>query len=303
MSSRRQLFRCFYIFVSVTAILLFLAQLLMWTMLQERKIRPYDPVLNNINLMRAQNLPTQDGKALIIGSSLTQRFTTTNDTIIASLPGQSSITLWRRIIPQNKYAPNTLFILEGNCITNKEDESVISATQTYSFSLGKKVPIFSMAAKPSNMFLSFLLSKTKLNTEYFKNEDEYFLGHTACVVAPMSEEAQEKHLEEYANECDNLQKISKHIKEMQAHSYLPCIVFYPSLRKEEKALAQEKEKFSHAHLIASKANIPLIDYREASFKNQLQFTDLTHLKSTAKTTSIFRNTILRDVRLYYGMQN
>ncbi|MBT9448571.1 hypothetical protein ICN84_00605 [Akkermansia glycaniphila] len=45
---------------------------------------------------------------------------------------------------------------------------------------------------------------------------------------------------------------------------------------------------------AARTGVPFLDYSDAPFKDRLRFTDTHHLKSTARETSTFRNTIARD---------
>ena len=54
--------------------------------------------------------------------------------------------------------------------------------------------------------------------------------------------------------------------------------------------------------VAAETGIPLLNYYDAEFRDQLKFTDAAHLSSREESTSIFRNTMVRDAKKACGLK-
>lgn len=282
---------------------MFIAQYATYQWMQNRSVRIYDADYTTISLSRLQALNGAEGSVVMMGSSQTERFLPTKDLVVMGIPGSSFQTAWEHFFPQGTYPSGSIILLEGNLLTNADNQSLLDSCNEPLFKLKSGSPHFSMSARPSALLLTYLIYKFKgfANLQHTKLclSDSIQHPENAPSLERADLHAKARSIDYYMNEhalnvCLDA-RIST-IHEMQQRGYSPVILFYPTHYREESDINAELLRLNIAHYIAQQTGIPFLNYRDYDCKNKLDFTDTHHLKTTSIHTSLFRNTMIRDAK-------
>lgn len=303
MTRNRQRRLHFYLCIIIGMGLMFVGQYVAYQWMQNRSVRVYDAGFTTISLSRLQTLNGASGKVVMMGSSQTERFLPTKDLVIMGIPGSSYQTAWENFFQQGDYPQGSILLLEGNLLTNPDNQSLLESANEPLFQLKSGSPHFSMAARPSALLFTYLIYEFKgfANLQHVKQciAENIQEPESAAALRLTEIYAQAQSTDFFMSEraiAACLDARIKAIREMQERGYRPVMLFYPTRYQEQGALDVERMRMEMAHYIALQTGIPFLNYHDVAWKNKLQFTDTHHLKSMNIQTSLFRNTIVRDAK-------
>lgn len=289
----------FLIFCLITALTLLCLQGVFYQYLKSRGIRFADGDPKALTMARLQSVPGTRAHCVIMGSSMTERFSSAGDILVIGMPGNCFTSAWSRYIPECRIEGEKLLLLEGNIIDNDtENLALLDATKERFFLMTEGSTHFSHEAKPTSLLLSYLLMKIEPHiSEWRNNTSKTFTPVVKPEVVSMSICTPTE------REMAILSKRIDAIREMKMQGYHPCLVFYPTARITE-AMGQKKDLhvLELCRYVAAETGIPLLNYYDAEFRDQLKFTDAAHLSSREESTSIFRNTMVRDAKKACGLK-
>ena len=262
--------------------LCFVGQRLLYEYLEESQAHFIAENPYFVTLGRLQNVEDLKGDAVILGSSMTERLQSSDSVSVIGVPG-SSFLGGMLFLKKCRFKPGTVAVVEGNLITSGTNAGVIRDTEKWDFRLFLGSRHFSIRSKPSSLLLTFLYDK--------------LLSHAGADRADSCFDEEGFHPEREVHSGGDgapdgrLNAVMQGIQDLQKQGFRPCIVWYPTHLPESDDTRRNRSVCMEA---AARTGVPFLDYSDAPFKDRLRFTDTHHLKSTARETSTFRNTIARD---------
>lgn len=235
-----------------------------------------------VTLGRLQNVEDLKGDTVILGSSMTERLQSSDSVSVIGVPGNSFLG-GMVFLKEGGFKPGTVAVVEGNLITSGMNAGVIRDAEKWDFQLFQGSRHFSIRSKPSSLLLTFLYDKF-LSHASADRADSCFDEEGFCPKMDVRSGGP-------SASGGRLNVVVQGIQSLQKQGFRPCIVWYPTHLPESDDTRRNRSICMEA---AASTGVPFLDYSNAPFKSRLRFTDTHHLKSTARETSVFRNTIARD---------
>lgn len=263
--------------------ILFIIQHCVFLMLDSRGARLVSPIFQDITMIRLQRLHKLQGNAIILGSSITERLMTSPKTAVLGVPG-SSFTAGIKLLSKESPLPTeTTYILEVNNLFNGINHAVLKDAAAWDFRFFRDSHHFSIAAKPTNLLLSFA---------YFLKNPEYAQTN---IPEPDSHVLQPVNLEHCdlptPHELEQWQDVLAAIADIRRQGGRICLVQFPS-----RDVHKFDTSYANACKLARYLQIPILNYNTEEWRNRLVFTDSHHLDSKQASTGVFRETIARDAK-------
>lgn len=264
-------------------ILLFTIQGGIYHFLESKGSRFVSPTFLDITMIRLQRIHKLQGDAVILGSSITERLMASPRTAVVGVPS-SSFLAGLHLINQNRPFPEgTTYIIETNNLFNGIYKPVLDDAAKWDFQLFRNSRHFSMAAKPTNLVLSFI---------YYCKTAKTSTGMSALAYNQQTQPENVDHAEPPSTqELDEWRDIMAGIEQIKKQGGRICLVQFPTRNPHEFDASHAK-----ARKLAKHFNIPLLDYNTDEWRTRLVFTDARHLNSKVPSTSMFRETIARDAK-------
>ncbi len=291
--------RTFYYFILAGVTVFLIMQAMYSGYLRDRAIQMYDADSDSVSIMRLQSLYGREAQLVIMGSSQTERLIATPSVAIAGVPGCSFLTGWEHIVPLMKCEPGSILILEGNSCLHHTTPGVLDPLQDGLFRLTAESPNFSKSSRPSTLVLSHLLSL------YLPSTPHSTLSDSPPAQQPLPRIAVDDicklwFIKDHDAMAAHLEARIEAIREMQRQGYRPCFVFYATKFSSKQSVQREQANLAATYYIAEQTGIPILNYRGTDLVSKLQFSDTHHLKSTARSSKEFRNTLVRDARALFA---
>lgn len=241
------------------------------------------PLGLEISLIRLQNIQKLKGDTLMMGSSLTERFLSNDTTAVLGIPGNSFVSGLELMENVVEFPVGTTYILETNNILNDPNELVLVDARRWDFNVFRDSPHFSVAAKPSNLLLSCLAFILRPATDYSTTNS------ASVPVLPPESLVQVEDMT--PKERTEWRRIIEGVNKIRQKGGRICMVRLPV-----RDASRYQTSYDAACKIAKFAQIPVLNYNTPYWRNSLHFTDGIHLSSRARSTSAFRDVIVRDAK-------
>lgn len=241
-------------------------------------------------MIRLQQVALQRGdKAVIMGSSMTERLFPSRHIKVIAVPG-SPFTSAMSVATEAGVTLPKLVIIEVNMLFNPDNTEILHKTREWRFRTFRNSKHFSIAARPSSLLYSLGFSYASRHHFSPESEDLFPCEITApCNLAdakPWNEEQRRTYAE-----------IVQAIDQLKADGRDVVLAYFPT-----RQMGIHMNSFKLAKGLAKELNIPLLNYSDAPFLPALRFSDSHHLVSSEKTTILFRNTLVRDAMSACGME-
>ncbi len=241
------------------------------------------PLGLEISLIRLQNIQKLKGDTLMMGSSITERFRSNETTAVLGIPGNSFVSGLELMENVVEFPAGTTYILETNNILNEPNELVLVDARKWDFRVFRGSPHFSVAAKPSNLILSYLEFILRPGADY---------SSTNCDAVPsLSPEPLVQVNDMTAEEQTEWRRVIDGVRKIRQKGGRICMVRLPV-----SDASRYQASYEAACKIAKFAQIPVLNYNTPYWRHSLHFPDGTHLDSRARSTSMFRDVIVRDAK-------
>ncbi len=241
------------------------------------------PLGIEISLIRLQNIQKLKGDTLMMGSSITERFRSNERTAVLGIPGNSFVSGLELMENVVTFPAGTTYILETNNILNAPNELVLVDARKWAFRAFRESPHFSVAAKPSNLILSYL--------EFFLRPSADYSATNSDAVPVLHPEPLSQVNDMTAKEQTEWRRVIEGVSKIRQKGGRICMVRLPV-----SDASRYQASYEAACKIAKFAQIPVLNYNTPYWRNSLYFTDGTHLSSRARSTSAFRDVIVRDAK-------
>lgn len=263
----------------------FAVQGLLFHYLENRKARFVSPIYLDITMIRLQNVNKLNGNAVIMGSSMTERLSPSQETAVIGIPSSSFLAGLQVMKGAVSFPPGTTYIIEINNLFNGVYEPVLKETEKWSFRTFRTSRHFSIAAKPANLLLSAIYAAVKplnYSDAGLNVDDEEIQQPQELSTVPLPT----------AQELSSWQDIISGIEQIHQNGGKICFACLPTLMKEDGI-----ETYDKACRLARHLNLPVLNYNTDYWRNKLEFTDSRHLNSKKLSTQRFRDVIARDARI------
>lgn len=263
--------------------ILFIIQNCVFQILENRGARFVSPIFQDITMIRLQRLHTLQGKAIILGSSITERLMASPVTAVLGVPG-SSFTAGLKLLSRESSLPtDTTYILEVNNMFNGINHAVLKDASTWDFLFFRDSHHFSIAAKPTNLLLSCI---------YHLKSPEYALTKIPQPNSSVLQPANMEHAElPTPEELVQWKEVLDGIADIKRQGGRICFVHFPS-----REAHMFDSSYTKACKLARYLQVPILNYNTEEWRNKLVFTDSHHLDSKHSSTGVFRETIARDAK-------
>lgn len=241
-------------------------------------------------MIRLQQVALQPGdKAVIMGSSMTERLFPSRHIKVIAVPG-SPFTAAMSVAKEAGVTLPKLVIIEVNMLFNPDNMEILHKIREWHFRTFRNSKHFSIAARPSSLLYSIGFSYASRHRFPSESEDLFSGEITAPSNLAGAEPWNEEQRRIYA-------EIIQAIDQLKADGHDVVLAYFPTRQKDIHL-----NSFKLAQGLAKELSVPLLDYSDAPFLQALKFSDSHHLVSSEKTTILFRNTLVRDAMSACGME-
>lgn len=235
-------------------------------------------------LIRLQHAHKLRGSVLFIGSSITERLLPQKDICSIAMSGSNFTSSLRILDDPEQFKPGTVYIIETNNILRGCNDKILKRVGKWDFSLFRDNPNFSLAAKPSNLIVSYvfyaLTHKGNSNAGVFQTEPAVPVD-LSSYPAPTPEE------------LDRWKELIAGVEELRRRNGRICFVYLPTIQIE-----RYRHSYEPACKLAKYLDLPVLHYNTPEWINRLEYTDCEHVNSRAESTVKFMNTVARDARIH-----
>ncbi len=251
--------------------------------LEAADARFVSPISGENTLIRIQRLNALKGNidTVFMGSSITERLLSRGRCATVAVSHSPYMTGIQQMKGNVTFAPGTVYVLETTNMMHPVSNEITARMQQVDFRIFKTSPIFSIAAKPTNLLVSSLFYACN-----FENKQD---------VSPFDTPvAQPLDLENVADLTPEEVVIFKDfidgIEELRRMGGKCVFMHYP--RTLQKSNFDKNQEI--ACQIAKYVGIPVLNYNTPYWNKKLHFSDGFHLISRDPLTIRFMNTVARD---------
>lgn len=270
--------------VTLVSLLLCLCLQCVWYYsLEAAGARFVSPIYGENTLIRIQRLSKLKGNidTVFMGSSITERLLSRGRCATVAVSHSPYMTGIQQMKGNVTFAPGTVYVLETTNMMHPSTNEITARMEQTDFKLFKTSPIFSIAAKPTNLLVSSFLYASDLRKQM---EESPF---DTPVSKPLGlEDTADLTPEEVSRYKDYIDGISE-LRRMGGK----C-VFLHHPRTIDNSDFDRNEMI--ACKIAKYMGIPVLNFNTPYWNEKLHFSDGFHLVSQDPLTVRFMNTVARD---------
>lgn len=270
--------------VTVVSLLCFLCLQCAWYYaLEAAGARFVSPIYGENTLIRIQRLSKLKGNidTVFMGSSITERLLSRGRCATVAVSHSPYMTAIQQMKGNVTFAPGTVYVLETTNMMHPSANEITARMAQTDFKLFRTNPIFSIAAKPTNLLVSSLFYAST-----FRKQPEETPFDTPVAQPVDLEDVESLTPEEIVLYKEYIDGIA------ELRSMGGKCVFMNHPRTIQRSDFDRNQEI--ACKIAKHVGIPVLNYNTPYWNEKLHFSDGFHLVSRDPLTIRFMNTVARD---------